>query len=98
MIINKLVWLNPIFSATLALPAFAGHEDTFAPVAQNARERTAGVVTWEREESARQQTLAQVRNLLKRPLTANIAAEIAPPQRDPPVFVMSAIWLLIWSL
>ena len=77
MIINKLVWLNPIFSATLTLSAFARHEDTFAPVAQNARERTAGVVTWEREESARQQTLAQVRNLLKRPLTANIAAEIA---------------------
>jgi cobalt-zinc-cadmium efflux system outer membrane protein len=77
MIINKLVWLNPIFSAMLALPAFARHEDTFAPVAQNARERTAGVVTWEREESAREQTLAQVRNLLKRPLTANIAAQIA---------------------
>jgi cobalt-zinc-cadmium efflux system outer membrane protein len=77
MIINKLVRLGPVFSAMLALPAFARPEDTFAPVAQDAQERTGRIVIWEREESARQQTLAQVRRLLKRPLTANIAAQIA---------------------
>ena len=77
MIINKLVWLGPAFSAMLASPSFGRHEDTFAPVAQNAQERTGRIVTWEREESARQQTLEQVRRLLKRPLTANIAAQIA---------------------
>ena len=77
MIINKLVWLGPAFSAMLASPVFARHEDTFAPIAQNAQERTGRIVTWEREESARQQTLEQVRRLLKRPLTDNIAAQIA---------------------
>ncbi|HKR32836.1 MAG TPA: TolC family protein [Terriglobales bacterium] len=77
MIINKLVWLGLGFSAMLAWPAFARHDDTFAPVAQNAQERTGRIVTWEREENARQQTLEQVRRLLKRPLTANIAAQIA---------------------
>jgi len=76
MTINKRIWLGPIFSM-LALPAFARHEDTFAPVAQNAQERIASVVAWEREENARQQTLEQVRRLLKRPLTANLAAQIA---------------------
>src|SRR6516165_8604705 len=73
MIINKLVWLGPAFSAMLASPSFGRHEDTFAPVAQDAQERTGRIVIWEREESARQQTLAQVRRLLKRPLTAKIA-------------------------
>jgi cobalt-zinc-cadmium efflux system outer membrane protein len=77
MIINKLVWLGPAFLAMLASPGFARHEDTFAPVGQNARERTGRIVTWEREENARQQTLEQVRRLLKRPLTANIAAQVA---------------------
>jgi cobalt-zinc-cadmium efflux system outer membrane protein len=77
MIIDKLVWLGPAFLAMLASPAFARHEDTFSPVAQNAQERTGRIVTWEREENARQQTLEQVRRLLKRPLTANIAAQIA---------------------
>jgi cobalt-zinc-cadmium efflux system outer membrane protein len=77
MIINELVWLGPAFSAMLALPSFARHEDTFSPVAQNAQERTGRIITWEREENARQQTLEQVRRLLKRPLTANIVAQIA---------------------
>jgi cobalt-zinc-cadmium efflux system outer membrane protein len=77
MIINKLVWLGPVLSATLASPAFARDHDTFAPVAQNAQERTGSIVAWEREENARQQTLEQVRRLLKRALTANIAAQIA---------------------
>src|SRR6516164_9286748 len=77
MIINKLVWLGPVLSATLASPAFARDHDTFAPVAQNAQERTGSIVAWEREENARQQTLEQVHRLLKRSLTANIAAQIA---------------------
>ena len=77
MIINKLAWLSPVLFAMLATPAYARHEDTFAPVIEAVQERTGNMVTWERAENARAKTLLQVRRLLERPLTANIAAQIA---------------------
>jgi outer membrane protein, heavy metal efflux system len=74
---SKLLCLSPIFLAAIASPAFARHENTFAPVAQNAQERTGNTVAWEREQSAQEQTLVWVRRLLKSPLNANTAAQIA---------------------
>ena len=51
-------------------------EDTFGPVNQNAQERTGKAVVWEREQNAREQTLAMVRRLLKGPLSATTAAQV----------------------
>jgi outer membrane protein, heavy metal efflux system len=52
-------------------------EDHFAPVQRIARENTGREVTWEREQHAREETLAEVRRLLRRPITASLAAQIA---------------------
>jgi hypothetical protein len=57
---------------------FARHENTFDPVNQNAQERIGSAVVWEREQNAREQTLAMVRRLLRGPLSARTtAAQIA---------------------
>jgi outer membrane protein, heavy metal efflux system len=77
MVTSKLLCLSPIFLATIASSAFARHEDNFAPIAQNAQERTGNTVAWEREQSAREQTLVRVRRLLKSPLNADAAGQIA---------------------
>src|SRR5215471_4900371 len=50
----------------------ARDEDSFAPVEQAARQRSRSAVTWQRE-----QTVAEVRRLLRTPLTPNAAAQIA---------------------
>ena len=55
----------------------ARDEDSFAPVEQAARQRSRSAVTWQREQKAREQTVAEVRRLLRAPLTPNAAAQIA---------------------
>ena len=45
----------------------AGAQGVFAPVEQAARERSRSIVTWEREQKAREQALAEVRRLLRAP-------------------------------
>ena len=55
----------------------ARDQDSFAPVEQAARQRDRSTVTWEREQKAREQTLAEVHKLLRAPLTPNVAAQIA---------------------
>src|SRR5215472_8330465 len=55
----------------------ARNQDSFAPVEQAARQRERSTVTWEREQKAREQTLAEVHKLLRAPLTPNVAAQIA---------------------
>ena len=77
MVTSNLLCVSSVFLAMLVSPVFARHEDNFGPVGQNAQERTGSMVVWEREQNAREQTLAEVRRLLKGPLSANTAAQIA---------------------
>jgi len=71
-----LVSLLLAFFAAISTLA-ARDEDSFAPVEQAARQRSRSAVTWQREQKAREQTVAEVRRLLRAPLTPNAAAQIA---------------------
>jgi outer membrane protein, heavy metal efflux system len=77
MKITKIVGsvLLLFFAASSML--LARDQDSFAPVEQAARQRSRGAVIWEREQKAREQTLAEVHKLLRAPLTPNVAAQIA---------------------
>ena len=55
----------------------ARDQDVFAPVEQASRERSGSIVAWEREQKAREQTLAEARRLLRAPLSAATAVQIA---------------------
>ncbi len=72
---------KPIFAiiAALALPAFAGSpkEPPSRPVEKAVKERTGLTVRWQQDAAAREQALADVRALLKKPLTVNSAVQIA---------------------
>ncbi len=65
--------------AALILPAFAGSpkEPASRPVEKAVRERTGLAVHWQQDAAAREAALADVRALLKRPLTVNSAVQIA---------------------
>lgn len=77
MKITKIVGsvLLLFFAASSML--LARDQDSFAPVEQAAQQRSRGAVIWEREQKAREQTLAEVHKLLRAPLTPNVAAQIA---------------------
>jgi cobalt-zinc-cadmium efflux system outer membrane protein len=49
----------------------------FGRVERAVQERTRGTVRWEKDQAARQQTLEQVRQLLRRPISINSAVGIA---------------------
>ncbi len=68
-----------IVSAALALPAFAGNpkEPASRPVERAVKERTGLAVRWQQNAAAREAALAEVRTLLKKPLTVNRAVEVA---------------------
>ena len=59
-----------------ALPAFA-KDKPFAPVEQAVQERTHSTVRWEQDAAARQESLVQVRKLLRKPLTTAAAVQVA---------------------
>jgi cobalt-zinc-cadmium efflux system outer membrane protein len=61
--------LSPSFAAT--------KEPPFQSVEKAVRERTGVAVRWQQNAAAREEALAQVRALLKRPLTVNSAVQIA---------------------
>ena len=65
--------------AVLALPAFAGNpkEPASRPVEKVVQERTGLAVRWQQDAAAREAALADVRVLLKKPLTVNSAVKIA---------------------
>ena len=50
--------------------AAAAREKPFEPVASGVRARTGREVRWEEDAAAREQSLAQVRALLQRPLSS----------------------------
>ncbi|MEO6785270.1 MAG: TolC family protein [Chthoniobacteraceae bacterium] len=62
----------------LALPAWAAPKEPAArPVERAVKDRTGLVVRWQKDAAAREEATAQVRALLKRPLTVNSAVQIA---------------------
>ena len=66
-----------MLTATL-LAAFAhAKEETFADVQQSIQQRTGKMVRWELDQAAHEQTLRDVRLLLRKPLTVERAVQIA---------------------
>ena len=65
--------------AALALPSFAGapKEPPSRPVEKAVQERTGLALCWQQDAAARDAALADVRALLKKPLTVNSAVQIA---------------------
>ena len=64
----------------LALPALAGSpkkQPASQPVEQAVKERTGLALRWQQDAAAREAALAEVRGLLKKPLTVNRAVQIA---------------------
>ncbi|MEZ0254128.1 MAG: TolC family protein [Chthoniobacter sp.] len=59
-------------------PCFAkAKEPPFQPVEKAVTERTGAAVRWQQDAAAREEALAQVRKILKKPLTVNSAVQIA---------------------
>ncbi len=71
--------LGAIFSLLGAVVSIgqARDKDAFTPVQQAVRERSRSAVAWLRDQQARQQTLEDVRRLLRAPLTPAAAAQVA---------------------
>lgn len=62
----------------LALPAWAApKEPASRPVERAVKDRTGLAVRWQQDASAREEALAEVRTLLRKPLTVNSAVQIA---------------------
>src|ERR1700722_5291360 len=77
MSITRFVACSSMLAATL-LAAFAQQkEGTFAGVQQSIEQRTGKKVRWEVEHAAHEQTLRDVRLLLRKPLTVESAVQIA---------------------
>jgi len=63
----------------LALPVFAGapKKPPSRPVERAVKERTGIAVRWQQDAAAQEEALAQVKVLLKKPITVNTAVQIA---------------------
>ena len=70
---RSLATLVLIMSASLARAS----ETPFAPVEKNVDRRTGHSVSWEKDLAAREESLAQARTLLRKPLTTASAVQIA---------------------
>lgn len=68
--------LTLLLVGAVAAPAGA-KENAFAPVQKTVRERTKGEIRWAQDAAAREQSLADARTLLKRPLTVAGAVQVA---------------------
>lgn len=69
---------SSVVFATLWLTSFAiAKESPFQPVEKAVHERTGAALRWQQNAAAREEALAQVRTLLKKPLTVNNAVQIA---------------------
>jgi hypothetical protein len=73
----RLVVCLSILAATLLAASAREKEETFQGVQQAVQERTRKTVRWEMDQAAREQALQDVRRLLRKPLTAESAVQIA---------------------
>src|SRR3954470_20843685 len=79
---RKRMSITKIFMAVAGLAASmpllaASKNEPFRPVETSVGERTGLAVRWQQDAAAREESSAQVRALLKRPLTVNSAVQIA---------------------
>ena len=70
--------LSLLAIVAFALPGWAApKEPASSPVEKSVQERTGVAVRWQQDAAAREDALAQLRTLLKKPLTVNSAVQIA---------------------
>src|SRR3984893_1662948 len=77
MTITRFAACSTILAATLPAASAREKEETFQGVQQAVQERTRKTVRWEADQAAREQALQDVRRLLRKPLTAESAVQIA---------------------
>jgi cobalt-zinc-cadmium efflux system outer membrane protein len=73
----RFVACSSMLTATLLASFAHAKEETFAGVQQSIQERTGKMVRWELDQAAHEQTLRDVRRLLRKPLTVESAVQIA---------------------
>jgi cobalt-zinc-cadmium efflux system outer membrane protein len=77
MTINKFVAFSSICALTLPAGVAREKDDAFQSVQQSVQERTGKAPRWEQNQTAREQALQNVRQLLRKPLTVDTAVQIA---------------------
>jgi cobalt-zinc-cadmium efflux system outer membrane protein len=77
MTITRFVACSSILAMTLPAASAREKDETFQGVQQSVQERTGKTVRWEEDQAAHEQTLRDVRLLLRKPLTAETAVQIA---------------------
>ena len=77
MTITRLVTCSSIL-AMISPAGFArDKEGAFQSVQQSVQERSGKTVRWEKDQAAHQQALQDARQLLRKPLTVDVAVQIA---------------------
>jgi cobalt-zinc-cadmium efflux system outer membrane protein len=77
MTITRFVACSSILAMTLPAGSAREKEEAFQGVQQSVRERTGKAVRWEEDQAAHEQARQDVRQLLRKPLTVDIAVQIA---------------------
>jgi cobalt-zinc-cadmium efflux system outer membrane protein len=77
MTITRFVACSSALAATLLAASAREKEETFQRVQQSVQEHTGKTVRWEEDQAAHEQTLRDVRLLLRKPLTVDAAVQIA---------------------
>jgi outer membrane protein, heavy metal efflux system len=77
MTIKRFMACSSMLAATLLAASGGEKAETFQGVQQSVKERTGETVRWKEGQAAHEQTLRDVRLLLRKPLTAEISAQIA---------------------
>jgi len=77
MTVNKFVAFSSICALTLPAGVAREIDDAFQSVQQSVQERTGKALRWEQDQTAREQALQNVRQLLRKPLTIDAAVRIA---------------------
>src|SRR5260221_2225526 len=77
MTITRFVACSSILAMTIPAGLAREKERAFQGVQQSVQERTGKTVRWEEDQAAHEQALQEVRPLLRKPLTVDIAVQIA---------------------
>src|ERR1700675_136312 len=77
MTITRLVVYSSVLAMTLPAASAREKDEAFRGVQHSVQERTGETVRWEEDQAAHEQTLRDVRLLLRKPLTAESAVQIA---------------------
>src|SRR6516162_4247614 len=77
MTASRFVAFSAIFAFSLPAGLARDKGDAFRSVQQSVQKRSGKVVRWDEDQPAREQTLQNVRQLLRKPLTVDTAVQIA---------------------